>query len=78
MAALTIEVPDRVAEALGSLDAPLEADAVALGPVIRWGIQRVEDQLAAIAESAVPVDAQELRRLAKRIERLADAAEAVA
>jgi len=78
MAALTIEVPDRVAEALGSLDAPLEADAVALGPVIRWGIQRVADQLAAIVESAVPVDAQELRRLAKRIERLADAAEAVA
>ena len=78
MAALTIEVPDRVAEALGSLDEPLEADAVALGPVIRWGIQRVAAQLAAIVESSVPVDAQELRRLAKRIERLADAAEAVA
>jgi len=40
--------------------------------------QAVAAQLAAIVESSVPVDAQELRRLAKRIERLADAAEAVA
>lgn len=78
MAALTIEVPDRLAEALGSLDAPLVADEVALAPVIRWGIEQVARHLAEIATSADPLDSERLRHLAERIEALADASEAVA
>lgn len=78
MAALTIEVPDRLAEALASLDAPLVADEVALAPVIRWEIEQVGRHLADIAASADPLGADRLRHLAERIKALADASEAVA
>jgi len=78
MAALTIDVPDRVAEAVGQLDAPLMADEVALGSVIRWNIHEVEHQLADIASDSGSPDAEKLRRVARRIEVLADACEAVA
>jgi len=78
MAALTIEVPNSLAEAVGQLEAPLVADDVALGPVIRWNIHEVERALCELADDAADIDARELRRLAQRLELLAAAAEAVA
>ena len=78
MASVTIEVPDRVAEALGSLDAPLAADEVAFAAVIRWSIHQAEHQLADIASDSDFPAGGKLRQVAARLEVLADACEAVA
>lgn len=69
MAALTIEAPDRIVEALDG--ETLTADTVALENVIRWNVHEVHDRLWQLSES--DLDAELLRELAKRLVSLANA-----
>lgn len=78
MTALTIEVPDHLAEVADKLDGPLIGDSVSLGGVLRWSIHEAGFELAGIAEDCADPDAAKLRACAARIEALADVAEAVA
>jgi hypothetical protein len=78
MADIALEVRDELAEMVGRLrGGSLEADDVALDPVLRWNVERVGEEVQGLSQCADPINPEVLRQLAKRLETLADVNEAV-
>lgn len=84
MATTTIEVPQRVADALEALGEPVAADGFALKALIQHHLYAACDELGELAERSPESEeelagaAQQLRALARRLDALAAACEALA
>jgi hypothetical protein len=78
MGTVTIQIPDRIVEALAHLD-PLAADEYQIEVLLRHALAQIGERLAAIVDSSAMEDPElpgELRALARRLGSIAVALDA--